>query len=301
MQPEQLRTLIAIRDAGSLSAAAQSVHLSHSAVSLQMKRLEETLGRAVLHKGRRPACLTPFGQTLAMRAEKVLAGLDDLKRLATPDSTAGEIAIGFVPTTLQTLLPVVLARMQKRFPALTLRISSGLSGDLASQVRNGRLTYAVLTEPARSVPDLSFTAIAKEPLYVIAPAGTALPRPPIETFRMLPYIGFARSTWLGRDIDALLRPHGISATIELDSIDAVENLVARGFGASIVPQRLHAPALGTRMACAPIRGTARQLMLASHISDDRATVREALAESAAGADETRDGETPERGGAGGGT
>jgi len=100
MQPEHLRTLLAIRATGSLSAAARAVNLSHSAVSLQMKRLEQTLSRDVLVKGKRPARLTPFGQTLAARASEVMAGFDALSRLAVPNSETGEVTIGFVPTTL---------------------------------------------------------------------------------------------------------------------------------------------------------------------------------------------------------
>lgn len=282
MQPDQLRTLLAIRDTGSLSAAAETVHLSHSAVSLQMKRLEDALGREVLIKGKRPARLTPFGHTLATHAAGVLAGFDALKTLATPDSQTGEITIGFVPTTLQTLLPVVLKQMQARFPGLHIRISSGLSGDLARQVESGHLTYAVLTAPSAPLPDLSLTAIAEEPLCVIAPHGTALPENPLDALSDLPFIGFSRSTWLGAQIAALLAPRSITPSIELDSIDAVENLVARGFGASVVPQRLYATPLAETMACAPLARATRRLTLAAHASDDRATVRTALARFAKG-------------------
>ncbi|MDQ2090223.1 LysR family transcriptional regulator [Marimonas arenosa] len=282
MQPDQLRTLLAIRDTGSLSAAAAAVHLSHSAISLQMKRLEDSLGRAVMIKGRRPARLTPFGLTLATRAEQVLADFDALMRLAAPDSTTGDIRIGFVPTTLQTLLPVVLERMQTRFPGLSIRISSGLSGDLAEQVETGRLTYAVLTAPAAPPPGLTLTDIGHEPLYVVAPKDTALPPDPLAALPDLPFIGFSRATWLGAQIAALLAPHAITAAIEFDSIDAVENLVARGFGASVVPQRVYARPLSDSMSCAPLPRATRRLALAAHVSDDRTTVRTALAAFARG-------------------
>ncbi|MDU8927240.1 LysR family transcriptional regulator [Alisedimentitalea sp. MJ-SS2] len=276
MQPDQLRTLLAIRDTGSLSAAADAVHLSHSAVSLQMKRFEEALGRNLLIKGKRPARLTPFGLALAERAAPILAQLQDLATLATPDSTSGEISIGFVPTTLQTLLPVVLTQMQSRFPDLSIRISSGLSGDLAARVAAGHLTYAFLTAPEADQPDLSLTEIAREPLCVIAPPGTALPSDPLKTLTNQPFIGFSRATWLGTQIAALLRAHAITPSIELDSIDAVENLVALGFGASIVPQRLYATPLDQTMACAPLPRAARHLALAAHKNDDRTTVLNAL-------------------------
>jgi len=190
------------------------------------------------------------------------------------------ISIGFVPTTLQTLLPVVLERMQARFPGLSIRISSGLSGDLANQVEAGRLTYAFLTAPATPQPDLSLTDVAREALCVIAPPGTSLPANPLDALASLPFIGFSRATWLGVQIAALLQPRTITPAIELDSIDAVENLVARGFGASVVPQRLYAKPLDETMACARIGKAARQLSFAAHASDDRTTVRTALAQFA---------------------
>lgn len=280
MQPEQLRTLLAIRDSGSLSAAGDIVHLSHSAVSLQMKRLEQALGRAVLVKGRRPARLTPFGLTLAARAEQVLADLDALAGLASPDSTTGEISIGFVPTTLQTLLPVVLGRLRTRFPDLSVRVTSGLSDDLANGVETGRLSYAYLTAPTAALPGLHLSDVGREPLCVVAPPGTVLPPDPLAALARQPVIGFSRTTWLGAQIAALLAPLGITPSIEIDSIDAVENLVARGFGASVVPQRLYARPLSETMACATLPDASRRLVFAAHPGDDRATVRRALAEFA---------------------
>ena len=181
-----------------------------------------------------------------------------------PDSQSGEITIGFVPTTLQTLLPTVLDRLTTRFPRLSVRVSSGLSGDLAARVEDGRLDYAFLTAPASPAPGLRLIDIALEPLCLIAPPGTELPDPPLDLLVQLPLIGFSRATWLGTQIAALLHPYHLPPSIELDSIDAVENLVALGFGASVVPQRLHAPPLGDRMACVALPGAARRLMLAAH-------------------------------------
>ena len=132
-------------------------------------------------------------------------------------------------------------------------------------------------------PDLQLTGIAQEPLCVIAPLGTELPADPLTALPGLPFIGFSRATWLGAQIAALLHPLGIALSIELDSLDAVENLVTRGFGASIVPQRLYASPLSENMACAQLPGAARHLTFAAHASDDRATVRAAMAQFARGA------------------
>ena len=280
MNISHLRTLLAIRQKGSLSAAADVVHLSHSAISVQMKQLEAELGAPLFVAGKRPATLTPLGEEVAREAREIVTRADNLSNIARADDTGGQVGLGFVPTTLETLLPVVLERLRARFPALQVTVRSGLSAELASDVEEGALDFAFLSGPLARADAVTLDEIGAEPLFLISAQDLPQPATMESILAQRPYIAFNRQTWLGRYIDHWLSQKGLGGepAIELDSIDAIENLVARDFGVSVVPQRLMAPPLSDRLACLRLEDPApvRQLMLAASLHCRRQTLRRML-------------------------
>ncbi len=280
MNISQLRSLLAIQASGSFSAAADAVHLSQSTLSIQMKHLAEDLGAPLFVPGKRPATLTPFGQQVIARARCIVEEVDQLRGLADGDETGGRIAIGFVPTTLQTLLPRVLAALQRDFPGLGVAVKSGFSDALARNVADQELDFALITGTSDLPGGVSSTLIAEEPLVVIAPPDAPSPRNAAEALRGHPYVAFSGETRLGRQIAAMLEAegHDVEAQIALDSIDAIEKLVALGLGVSIVPQRLLAPALADRLHCLPFGGRAgvRRLILAHPRGSRRHSLKRAI-------------------------
>lgn len=267
MQSTHLRTLLAIRDTGSFSAAAGTVHLSHSAVSVQMKQLEQNLGAPLFEKGRRPARLTPLGEEIAEKARDIIDQIDALRSIAIADDLEGRVSIGFVATTLQTLLPVALARLRRDFPDLQVSVHSNLSDKLAESVENRQLDFAFLTAPVSAHPMVRLHEIGIEPLYVVTAKSNKTRARTADILQQNPFISFNQKTWLGQQIAAQLAQQGIyvEPQIELDSFDAIEYLVAQDFGVSILPQRLLASPLGGELRCTPF-GTPiqrRALMLAT--------------------------------------
>jgi len=101
-----------------------------------------------------------------------------------------------------------------------------------------------------------------------------------ELLRDQPYIAFNPRTWLGQQIFTSLNARGLSfnPAIELNSIDAVENLVAQGFGVSIVPQRLFADDMAKTLRCLALGDAteSRELVLASHLHCSRPTLRRTI-------------------------
>jgi DNA-binding transcriptional LysR family regulator len=166
------------------------------------------------------------------------------------------------------LLPRVLDALRKSFADLQVNVKSGLSGELAAAVVRRELDYALVTTPLVEMPELDITPIATEPFYVIGPAGTEC-QSDAALLRSLPYIAFNKRTWVGQHIAARLQQRGIhiEASIEIDSLEAIENLVADGFGASIVPLRLHASLLAEKLVRIPFGDPVdtRQLTLIQHL------------------------------------
>ena len=282
MQLTHLKTLVAIQKAGSFSAAADIVHLSHSAISIQMRQLEDQTGLILFEKGKRPATLTPVGREFIVKALDVLEKVRELGQIGREDSTTGSISIGFVPTTLQTVLPIALGELRKLYPDLHVSVKSGLSEDLAKAVSAQTLDFAFLTAPTTSRPDIEITIIAEEPLAIISPKLSKTPKNPYDLLLSNPYIAFSRKSWLGGQIETHLTEAGIrfNPKIELDSIDAVENLVALGHGVSLVPIRTMAPTHPALQYTIPFANqpASRRLTLASHQQSTRKTLRDIIIE-----------------------
>ena len=279
MNLRQLRTLATILDRGSFAAAGDRIGLSHAAVSVQMNQLESTLGVSLFDRGSRPVALTAEGIRIARLASEVLDKVDEIRLEASGAKPAGTVSIGFIPTCVHNLLPRVLDALRRDFPELQVNVKSGLSGELAAAVVSRELDYALVTTPVVEIPELDITPIASEPFYVIGPNGTDA-RTDAELLRSLPYIAFNKRTWVGQHIAAKLQQRGIHITpsIEIDSLEAIENLVADGFGVSIVPLRLHASTEQQKLAWIPFGNPAdtRQLTLIRHFSKPLARFDDAI-------------------------
>lgn len=269
MNLRQLRSLATILDRGSFVAAGDRIGLSQAAISVQMSQLEATLGVVLFDRSRRPVKLTAEGVRIAQLAGEVLDKIESIKLEASGADTSGSVSIGFIPTSVHNLLPRVLNALRQQFPELQVSVKSGLSGELATAVMRRELDYALLTAPVIEIPELDITAIASEPFYVIGPATQANVESDDELLRSMPYIAFNKRTWVGQHIAAKLQQRGIHVTemIEIDSLEAIENLVADGFGVSIVPRRLHARLEQEKLVqvpfCNPI--DTRQLALIQHV------------------------------------
>ncbi len=281
MNITHLRTLLAVKKTGSLSGAARLVHLSHSAVSVQMKQLETNVGTTLFIDGKRPATLTPVGEEVAREAAEIVARIDNLRDYSQIDGVTGQMQLGFVPTTLETLLPVVLRRLRTDFPNLQVQVRSGLSSHLAREVETGDLDFAFISAPVSTETPLRLHQIGTEPLVLITSLHNRSKPEMAQVMQENPNIAFNRETRLGGHISEFLGFHGFEKNpeIELDSIDAIENLVAQDFGVSIVPQRIMAPVLDAKLRCIPLGEPfpVRQLMLASSPHCRRRTIRQALA------------------------
>ena len=242
MNLRQLRTLVAIAEQGSFTAAGNAVGLSHSAISLHVKALEQELGVLLVDRARRPPRLTARGGALVEQARRMAALVDEIRALGSDEVLAGSLAVGVVPTAMVHLLPPALARLRALHPKLAIQVRTGLSSELAQAVRMAELDIAVVTRPDITPEGLAVHEIAREPLVVIAP-GDAAEDTDAELIAAHPFIWFSRKTWAGQQIERLLHARGLHPreAMEVDSLEAIEALVAHGLGVSVVPERPRTP------------------------------------------------------------
>ena len=239
MSLRHLRTLIAVSEHGSFAAAAEAVWLTQSAVSQQMKALEEELGIVLFDRNKRPPQLNHQGKALIQRARQLVYLYDGLKDLGSgAGDLEGLLEIGAVPTTLTGIVPRALGALRAAQPSLQVRVVSGLSADLLARVDRGDLDAAVVSEPKPVPRTLNWSPVADEPLMVVAPATETL-----DDYRAIlesrSFIRFNRSAWVGQTIQTALQDMGIEVqeTMELDSLEAIWQMVRHGLGVSIVPMR----------------------------------------------------------------
>jgi len=239
MSIRQLRTLLAIQDHGSFSAAAAACHVTHAAVSQQMKALETLWGVALFdRKGRRPE-LTPTGRALTAKADEIIRAYDGILASVIGDQGfQGEFVLGAVPTTLTGLVPLALSLLRQRHADLRVTIYPGLSRQLMQQLDRGAIDAAIITRPDLLPQGLACLDIAAEPMQLLAPPQTDSDDP-IELLRTRPFIRFDRNAIFGQMVEGWLQKHKITVrdSMELEGLEAISSMVMANLGVSIVPKR----------------------------------------------------------------
>lgn len=233
-----LRSFLALHRYGTIVAAAEKVHLSQPAVSVQLKNMEDELGIALFVRTKRSLEFTSEGLQLVPLAEKMVSLYEEMKALKGGCPIGGVLSLGVINSALSGVLPRLLRQMTQENPSLEIKIIAGISGDLVAQVDRGTLDMAIVTQPPKQFPtNLKVHHLYSEPFALITPIET----PYSDIVRALssstPYIAFDRSTWAGQLIDEFLMRRGVTTkpSMELNSLDAIAALVKQGLGTSIVP------------------------------------------------------------------
>jgi DNA-binding transcriptional LysR family regulator len=136
---ELLRSFAAIVDSGSMLKATERVFVTQSALSLQMKRLEDTVQSPLFHRDGRRLVLTPAGELLLTYARDMLAMNDKAVSALSGDALAGPVRVGTVQDFAETLLSGVLARFAHRHPEVQLHVRVGGSLELLDLLSTDRL------------------------------------------------------------------------------------------------------------------------------------------------------------------
>lgn len=144
LDSELLRTFVAIADTGSFTHAAEIVRRTQSAVSMQVKRLEEAAGQSLFLREARGVRLTPPGETLLATARRVVRLLDQAADTLRIEPLEGTVKMGIPEEYGATILPDVLARFADRHPGIQVTVKCESSLALDSAIDEGELDLAVL-------------------------------------------------------------------------------------------------------------------------------------------------------------
>ena len=231
-----LKTFQAVARTGSFAAAAGKVALTQAAVSLQMRGLEQALGRQLFDRSARQVALTRAGHDIRPKVEQILELLDELG--ATPaDSMVGPVTIGAVVSVIGAL-SLVVARLKATHAQLDVRLVSARSDELAAMVEAGEVDIAAVVErPGTTLPDtLRWTTLYAEPLMLVASRDVADTDPQ----RILAghgFLRFDRRVPTGRVVEQALEHAGLRVNeyLELNSIETIVALVRENVGVTVLP------------------------------------------------------------------
>jgi DNA-binding transcriptional LysR family regulator len=262
MEIRQLRSLIAIAETGTFTAAAQRLHVTQAAISMQIRQLEDELGVQLFARTPRRVRLTEAGEALCVRARAILAEYDaaiyELSSLA--DSPRHRLRIGTASTRVSAApLPSILQTLKAKYPQAEVTVVAGTSERLIRQILAGDLDVAFVSLPVEAA-DIETEALEKDALVVIASPDHPLAKRRVVTAAMLAAEKLILSESGGntrRLIDAFFsqaraRPQ---IAMELGRQAAINRMVEQRLGVSIAPIGAVRDEIGSgRLISRPIEG-----------------------------------------------
>jgi DNA-binding transcriptional LysR family regulator len=143
---EFLKSFLAIADSGSFTKAALLIHRTQSAVSMQMRRLEEEIGKPLFARDGKSFTLTAAGETLVEHARRIVKNHDDTVAVFSKPNLYGKIRFGAAEDYASLVLPGVLSNFALSYPAIRVDVHVAPSTDLKASLDAGTLDMALCTE-----------------------------------------------------------------------------------------------------------------------------------------------------------
>lgn len=239
--------------------AAAVLHVSPSALSRAIRRLESQVGEPLFERQHHNVELTEAGVAFRRYATAVLEGWSafESERSRASGPLHGTLHVYCTVTAAQTIVPDLLARFRDRHPGVRLELETGYAADALDQLGRGAIDVTIAPLPPRLPRGVDARVVASTPVVVVGPTAAGPVRDLTSGRRIdwarLPYVLPERG--LPRDaIDAWLAGRGIEPTIyaEIQGHEAILSLVALGVGVGVVPELvLASSALQDRVTVLP--------------------------------------------------
>lgn len=180
LESDVLRTFIGIAESGSFTRTAAQVYRSTAAVSMQIKRLEETLGRSLFSREGRRVQLTPDGELLLGYARRLLKLNEEAVAHFLAPALSGRLRLGIPNDLGEAILPSVLTLFARSHPAVQLEVSAGRSVDLIERLDAGELDLTLVNAGNDGMDDSRGEIIYSEALvWAGREGGLAVQRTPL--------------------------------------------------------------------------------------------------------------------------
>ncbi len=237
---ELLRTFIAIADSGSFSLAADQISRTQSAVSMQVKRLEELIEKPLIHRDSRNLQLTEDGVTLLHYARRILKLNEEALSLLKRPELKGWVSIGLPDDYAARFLPEILANFSRTHPRVQVKVTCEPSSSLLERIQKKDLDLAMVTSPTPEVEN--GVLLRQDPTVWVTSE-----RHCQHEITPLPLALFSGDCWCRNWVLSALEKAGIEHRIAYTSpsIMGLQAAVAAGLAVTAVSQSIVWP--GTRL------------------------------------------------------
>lgn len=242
----QLSYFKALAEQRNFGRAADMVHVSQPALSVQIRELEKTLGADLVERQARDVVLTPFGRRILAHATRVLAATRALEDAARwREGLAGELRLGLIPTIAPYILPATLEALRSRDISLDVQVQEAKTDRLLAELRAGRLDAAVIALPAEEEGLIALPLF--EDRFLLAGTAARLAAQgrasPAEALRPME-LGASQLLLLEEGhclteqaLDVCGRGRGhAQINMGASSLSTLSRLVAAGFGLTLMPE-----------------------------------------------------------------
>jgi DNA-binding transcriptional LysR family regulator len=242
MEIRQLRAFLAIAETGTFTAAAERVHVTQAAISMQIRQLERETGAKLFVRAPRRVILTEAGEKLLERAQLILreydAALDELAALTGAEK--GRLRIGSASAMVSAdPLPQILKELKKAHPGVETSVISGTSEDLVRRILSGELDAAFVSLPV-DARGIQTEMLNEDSLVAIASPRHRLAKQKVVSAYALAgekLILGERGGNTRRLIDQFFTHAGVTlkVSMELSRLSAIKRMVEEDMGVGIVP------------------------------------------------------------------
>jgi DNA-binding transcriptional LysR family regulator len=241
IETRQLQIFKAIVDVGSFTGAGELLGISQSAISAQIRTLEEELGVPLLVRLGRSTRMTPAGEVFLRCAQQVLDKLEETRRFLEDHGRgrAGAVRIGAPEPLCNYVLPEILVELKRQFPRIEARVTSGHTAATLARLGAGEIDVALLPLPV-DADKLRLVEVGRDELVAIVPPGhrwAAMPFVTARDFEREELLVYDRASQITDLTLEFLLQEGVFPRIamEVDHLEALKDLVERGVGIAVMP------------------------------------------------------------------
>ena len=273
MNLQELRYLVAVADLRHFGRAAEACNVSQPTLSSQIRKLEAELGVTLLERTNKRVDITPVGSQILIHAQRALAEAGQMEAVARAarDPLVGPLKLGVIPTLAPYLMPLILNPLRQAYPGLTIELWEDQTRSLIDDLRNHRLDAALLAT-ASDAPEITEISLFDEPLLAALPlnhrlaAAQSVAEEDLAEELLVLADGhcLASHALAACGAKRALSRTALQGSMQAATLETLVNLVAAGYGATLIPA-LAADSLGRRgISLHPLRGrSSRTIRLVS--------------------------------------
>ena len=235
-----LEQFVVLARTKNFTRAAEELHLSQSALSRAIQKLEDQLGKPVFDRKPREVILTDFGELLLERAKDILKMVEDTFAELAEAGRRGRIRLGAIPTIAPFFLPKLLGSFAKKNPDIAVIVQEDTTEELIKRCTHGEIDLAIIALPIIA-RDVEIERLFDEELLLVVPRDHPLEKGKkitAESVDQYPFVMLNEAHCLSEHVAAFCRKQSIQlVTIERTSqLATVQELVSLDHGVSIVPE-----------------------------------------------------------------